>query len=79
MKYEKSFCANDWRYRSEADKIITSLFSTDFVNGDPATNDDIAEVQWFKLTDVQTMMDQQSTAEEHAPQLTLLITRYNTK
>jgi bifunctional NMN adenylyltransferase/nudix hydrolase len=79
MNYEKSFRVNDWRYRSEADKIITSLFSTDFVSGDPAGSDDIAEVKWFTLAEVQTMMDQQSTAEEHMPQLTLLLTKYNTK
>ncbi len=79
IKYEKSFRVNDWRYRSEADKIITSLFSTDFISGDPAGSDDIAEVKWFTLNDVQSMMDQQFTAEEHIPQLSLLLTKYNTK
>ncbi|MCA6378472.1 MAG: NUDIX domain-containing protein [Cytophagales bacterium] len=79
MKYEKSFRVNDWRYQSEADKIITSLFSTDFISGNPAGSDDIAEVKWFKLDEIQSMMDQQFTAEEHIPQLSLLMKKYNTK
>jgi hypothetical protein len=36
-------------------------------------------VKWFTLTEVQMMMDQQSTAEEHTPQLTLLTNKYDTK
>jgi bifunctional NMN adenylyltransferase/nudix hydrolase len=79
MKYEKSFRVNDWRYKSEADKIITALFSTDFINGDPTGSDDIAEVKWFKLADVSSMIEQQLTAEEHTPQLTELISKYNFK
>jgi bifunctional NMN adenylyltransferase/nudix hydrolase len=79
MKYEKSFRVNDWRYQSEADKIITSLFSTDFISGNPVGSDDIAEVKWFKLDEIQSMMDQQFTAEEHIPQLSLLMKKYNTK
>jgi bifunctional NMN adenylyltransferase/nudix hydrolase len=79
MKYEKSLRVNDWRYLSEADKIITSLFSTDFISGNPVGSDDIAEVKWFKLNEIQSMMDQQFTAEEHFPQLTLLLAKYNVK
>jgi bifunctional NMN adenylyltransferase/nudix hydrolase len=77
MKYEKSFRVDDWRYKSEADKIITALFSTDFINGDPAGSDDIAEVKWVKLADVTGMMQKKLTAEEHIPQLTELISKYN--
>lgn len=76
LMYEKSFRVNDWRYRSEADKIITCLFSTDFISGNPSGNDDIAEVRWFPLSELSTMIDQHLTAEEHEPQLRLLISRY---
>ena len=79
MNYETSFRVNDWRYRSEADKIITCLFSTDFVSGEPAGSDDVAEVRWFKLNEVGAMMEQKKTAEEHIPQLTHLIEKYNSK
>ena len=79
MKYEKSFRVDDWRYKSEEDKIITCLFSTDFVNGKPTGSDDIAEVRWFPLKEVASMVAQQLTAEEHGPQLKLLLERYNAK
>jgi hypothetical protein len=36
-------------------------------------------VKWFKLAEVQSMMDQQFTAEEHSPQLSLLMKKYDTK
>lgn len=76
MQYEKSFRVNDWRYRSEADKIITSLFSTDFVSGSPAGSDDIAEVRWFPLNEVEMLITEKKTAAEHLPQLTHLMTKY---
>jgi bifunctional NMN adenylyltransferase/nudix hydrolase len=79
MKYERSFRVDDWRYRNEADKIITSLFSTDFISGDPAGSDDIAEVRWIKLSEVEAMIQKQETASEHLPQLSLLINKYNLK
>jgi bifunctional NMN adenylyltransferase/nudix hydrolase len=59
------------------DKIITSMFSTDFVSGDPLGSDDIAKVRWFKLADVKSLLVAGETAEEHSPQLSLLISKYN--
>jgi bifunctional NMN adenylyltransferase/nudix hydrolase len=76
MKYEASFRVADWRYMNEADKIITSLFSTDFVAGDPKGSDDIAEVKWFSLREVNEMMLVRLTAGEHYPQLSTLIKKY---
>jgi len=79
MKYEKSFRVNDWRYQSESDKIITCLFSTDFISGNPVGSDDIGEVRWFRVDDVAAMLDQKQTAEEHTPQLSFLISTYRYK
>ncbi|MBS1505680.1 MAG: NUDIX domain-containing protein [Bacteroidetes bacterium] len=79
MQYEKSLRVNDWRYNTELDKIITTLFSTDFISGNPEGSDDIAEVQWFKLNEMKVMIEQKETAEEHFPQLTYLIEKYNSK
>lgn len=76
MIYEKSFRVDDWRYRSEADKIITALFSTDFISGEPSGSDDIAEVKWIPLNEVTELMKRNETASEHAPQLTLLTNKY---
>jgi bifunctional NMN adenylyltransferase/nudix hydrolase len=77
MKYEGSFRVNDWRYKSEKDKIITTLFSTDYISGDAVGSDDIAEVKWFALADLPEMMKASLTASEHTPQLTRLIEKYN--
>lgn len=77
MQYEKSFRVDDWRYRREADKIITSLFSTDYVSGETKGSDDISEVKWFTLADVKLMMEKQETAAEHGPQLSFLLGKYS--
>lgn len=76
MNYEGSFRVNDWRYRNEKDKIITILFSTDFISGDPEGSDDIAEVKWFTLTQLEEMLNAHQTAEEHAPPFTQLLAKY---
>lgn len=77
MAYEGSFRVDDWRYRSEKDKIITSLFSADYISGNPKGSDDIAEVAWFTLQQVADMMSKHQTAAEHEPQFTQLLRRYN--
>lgn len=76
MNYEKSLQVNDWRYRNEADKIITCLFSTDFISGTPKGNDDIAEVKWYSLVEVEQLLEQGAHAEEHYPQLAFLLNKY---
>lgn len=76
MHYEKSFRVNDWRYRKEVDKIITALFSTDYVSGDAQGSDDIGEVHWFSLDEVAHMIARNETAEEHEPQLRCLLEKY---
>lgn len=79
MRYEKSFRVNDWRYKREADKIITTLFSTDFIAGNPKGSDDIADVDWFTLEKVEKMLNTHEVAEEHYPQLQNLLEKYLTK
>lgn len=76
MQYEGSFRVADWRYLNEADKIITTLFSTDFVSGDAKGSDDIAEVKWFTLREINEMMLVRLTAGEHYPQLSALMKKY---
>jgi bifunctional NMN adenylyltransferase/nudix hydrolase len=76
MQYEGSFAVADWRYVNEDDKIITTLFSTDFVSGDPKGSDDIAEVKWFSLRELEEMILVRLTAAEHYPQLSTLVKKY---
>lgn len=49
LKYIKSFVIDDWRYRSEVDKITTALFVCNFRSGTPEPKDDIDELRWFTL------------------------------
>lgn len=44
-----SYFVDDWRYRSEKSKIITTLYYTYYVMGRPEPSDDIYELKWFPL------------------------------
>lgn len=46
IKYVKSFPIDDFRYRSEQDKITASLFVAKYLYGIPRANDDICECKW---------------------------------
>lgn len=76
MVYETSRRIDDWRYRNETDKIITLLFSCDYIAGELTAQDDIAELRWFKLTEVTDMIKNNSVSPEHREMLSLLITKY---
>lgn len=77
MQYEASLRVNDWRYRREEDKIITTLFSTDYISGNAEGSDDIAEVKWISLKEVAVMLQNNTIAEEHYPQFDVLMKKYN--
>lgn len=77
MTYETSRRINDWRYRNETDKIITLLFSCDYLSGATKAQDDIVEVAWFKLTELPKMTETGMLNEEHIPLLNILIDKYS--
>lgn len=54
MTYIGSAIIDDWRYRSEVDKIKTSFFVGQYVHGRPEAGDDIASVTWVSLEDAIT-------------------------
>jgi bifunctional NMN adenylyltransferase/nudix hydrolase len=76
MHYEGSFRVDDWRYRKETDKIITTLFSTDFISGEPNASDDIVEVKWFPMHELRKIMDLNQTTTTHTVLLETLIKKY---
>lgn len=76
LQYEGSSRVADWRYLNEDDKIITNLYSADLVSGVPKGSDDIAEVKWFTLREVEEMMLVKLTASEHYPHFTKLLKKY---
>ena len=49
LQYIGTARIDDWRYRHEVDKIITTLFTADYVAGNATAQDDIAEIKWFKI------------------------------
>lgn len=52
LQYIGTARIDDWRYRNEVDKIITTLFTADYVLGNATAQDDIAELRWFKMKDL---------------------------
>jgi len=51
LKYVLSHKVDDWRYRSESDGIMTSLFLGRFGHGQVKASDDIVEVKWFDASE----------------------------
>lgn len=52
MQYVLSHKVKDWRYAKEESGIMTTLFACKYLWGSPSPNDDISEVRWVKLTDL---------------------------
>ncbi|PSL49436.1 bifunctional NMN adenylyltransferase/nudix hydrolase [Chitinophaga niastensis] len=77
MEYVTSMRVNDWRYRSEVNKIITTLFSTDLLDGEPAAGDDLAEVRWITVTDIPEMISKGEITDTHLPLLEKLAAKYS--
>jgi bifunctional NMN adenylyltransferase/nudix hydrolase len=76
MTYETSRKINDWRYRNEADKIITLLFSCDYISGTPAAQDDIIDLDWFNLADLPQLMNDGMLSDEHHQLFNFILTKY---
>ena len=76
MTYETSRKINDWRYRNEADKIITLLFSCDYISGTPAAQDDIIDLDWFKVADLPQLMNDVMLSDEHHQLFNFIMTKY---
>mgnify|MGYP000878865330 CR=1 FL=1 len=61
FQYISSQRIDDWRYRSETNKIMTSFYKCKFIYGRPTPNDDLEEVKWFKISEV----DKTNLVNEH--------------
>lgn len=59
---------DDWRYRSERDKIITSFFMTETNEKGGTATDDIEELRWFSLDN----MTEKNIVAEHMHLVALL-------
>lgn len=67
--YLKSFVIDDWRYRGEVDKITSSLFLLEYLEGTPEPMDDINELRWFPLdTSIESVI-----VDEHKEMLSTIL------
>lgn len=73
IQYVGSAQINDWRYRSEVNKILTMLFKTELLFGIPKPNDDIEEVGWFKVAELNDMVEAEKITAEHAVLVKILL------
>lgn len=77
MQYLGSCRMDDWRYRSEKDKIMTTLYACTLIAGEPKANDDLAELQWFDTSALRTMIDNQTINEVHYPLIQIILNSLN--
>ena len=53
----------DWRFRGEVDKIMTSVYSCKYLWGNISPSDDIMELKWFQLNEI----NEEILMNEHKP------------
>lgn len=73
MQYVGSARVDDWRYRKETDKIITTLFKTTLLEGNPKAADDIEEVAWFGIGELEEMLAGGKIVTEHVVLVQMLL------
>ena len=66
LEYIGSYLVDDWRYRNEIDKVMTTVFHASYVFGAIQPDDDIEELKWFKLNG---KFDLASVVPAHKPLL----------
>ena len=49
LKYIGTYKINDWRYRCEKNKIVTTFYMADLLFGNPIPGDDIDELRWIPI------------------------------
>jgi len=76
LKYETSLKVDDWRYKNEVDKIITTIFSCKAIFGQPRAGDDLDQVEWFTLTSVKKMVEENEIIDTHLPHINFILTKY---
>jgi bifunctional NMN adenylyltransferase/nudix hydrolase len=74
--YTGSFLVDDWRYRHEVDKIVTTLFVAEYMYGAIQPDDDIEELRWFRLNGT---LEIGEIVDAHRPLLVTLLDRVEKK
>lgn len=67
-EYVGSCPIDDWRYRREMDGILTTFFQAKLQFGRPMPDDDIEELKWFDVDDVEQLRKSRSAViDSHLP------------
>ncbi|HEX5150269.1 MAG TPA: hypothetical protein VFW07_02410 [Parafilimonas sp.] len=77
MQYIGSAKIDDWRYRNEADKIITLFFKTTLLFGRQKAGDDLAEIKWITLGELELMIQGGQLVKEHSVLGKMLLNNIN--
>jgi len=77
MQYVGSAKIDDWRYRNEEDKIITTFFKTAWQAGEATANDDLKAVQWCAINQLENMLATEEITKEHHVLVRMLLTNLN--
>ena len=72
VTYVASPVIDDWRYRDSRDRIVTSFFMVEYLNGAAAAGDDLHEVRWFSLSELPQVI-----VPSHQPLVAALYKRLN--
>lgn len=60
--YIDSLVLDDWRFRGEEDKVMSTIFSCDIDDGRIEPTDDIIEIKWVELSSISNIL-----IDEHKP------------
>jgi bifunctional NMN adenylyltransferase/nudix hydrolase len=76
-EYVASSFIDDWRYRNEQDKIMSTLFASKYMCGKIDARDDICELQWYPISALSDACHNQdlriAVVDEHLPMVEMLI------
>lgn len=80
LEYLGSSLIQDWRYKSEEDKIITNFYSTKIKSGSIEPSDNISELRWVPFVELDSWLSfdnkyyiGSNIAEEHVVLLKILL------
>jgi bifunctional NMN adenylyltransferase/nudix hydrolase len=69
--YVGSCPIDDWRYHEGRDSIMTALFITEYIDGNPIAADDIFDAQWFPIENILDVL-----IETHMPLGRMLLNHF---
>lgn len=72
--YVGSFRLNDWRYRSERDKVMTVLFKSKYVYGNLEPSEEISELRWVNVSSIEEDI-KKYILDEYQPIMNILLTK----